>query len=125
MLERWKKALKSQKGFTLVELLAVIVILGIIAAIAVPAIGNVIDNSKSDAHEANASSLREAARLYEVTEDVDDETITLADLIDEGYIDGDVENPDGGVYSQTDSTVNLSNGTVTLDGETYEQASSE
>ncbi len=34
-----QKRLKNEKGLTLVELLAVIVILGIIAAIAVPSIG--------------------------------------------------------------------------------------
>lgn len=38
-MEKIKKLLKNQKGFTLVELLAVIVILGIIAAIAIPSIG--------------------------------------------------------------------------------------
>lgn len=37
---------ENQKGFTLIELLAVIVILGIIAVIAIPLIGNVINNSK-------------------------------------------------------------------------------
>ena len=41
-----QKRLKNEKGLTLVELLAVIVILGIIAAIAVPSIGNIIDNSR-------------------------------------------------------------------------------
>ncbi len=35
-----------KKGFTLMELLAVIVILGVIAAIAMPITGNIIDNSK-------------------------------------------------------------------------------
>lgn len=35
---------KNEKGLTLVELLAVIVILAIVAAIAIPAISNVIDN---------------------------------------------------------------------------------
>ncbi len=58
-----KRLFKNQKGFTLVELLAVIVILGIIAAIAIPSIGAIIDNSKKDAHIANAEMLVSAARL--------------------------------------------------------------
>ena len=47
------QVLKNRKGVTLVELLAVIVIMGIIAAIAVPAIGSLIENSKK-----NATSLK-------------------------------------------------------------------
>ncbi len=39
MRKKIQALLKNQKGLTLVELLAVIVILGIIAAIAVPSIG--------------------------------------------------------------------------------------
>jgi type IV pilus assembly protein PilA len=38
--------MKKNKGFTLVELLAVIVILAIILAIAIPGIGLIINNSK-------------------------------------------------------------------------------
>ena len=41
-----QKRLNNEKGLTLVELLAVIVILGIIAAIAIPSIGNIIENSE-------------------------------------------------------------------------------
>lgn len=67
------KRLKNQKGLTLIELLAVIVILGIIAAIAVPAIGNIMDNSRKDAHIANAEMFVNAARMAQienVTKDV-------------------------------------------------------
>ena len=45
----------NKKGFTLVELLAVIVILAIIALIATPLILNVIDNAKKGAAEASAN----------------------------------------------------------------------
>ena len=62
-MKKLRRLFKNQKGFTLVELLAVIVILGIIAAIAIPSIGNIIDNSKEDAHEANAEMVVSAARL--------------------------------------------------------------
>jgi len=41
-----KKSLINKKGFTLVELLAVIVILAIIALIAVPITLNVLEDSK-------------------------------------------------------------------------------
>ena len=45
---------KNQKGFTLVELLAVIVILAIILIIAVPSITNIIDNAQKDSLESSA-----------------------------------------------------------------------
>jgi len=57
------KHLKKEKGFTLVELLAVIVILGIIAAIAVPMIGNVINDSKDKAILADAQTILNGAKL--------------------------------------------------------------
>ncbi|RNA67742.1 type II secretion system protein [Alteribacter keqinensis] len=44
--------LMNQKGLTLVELLAVIVVLGIISAIAVPAIVGVIEKTEKDVCEA-------------------------------------------------------------------------
>lgn len=56
--------LKEQKGLTLIELLAVIVILAIIAAIAIPAIGNIIENSRVSAIKADAQNTLAAANLY-------------------------------------------------------------
>ncbi len=55
--------LKNNKGVTLVELLIVIVILGIIAAIAIPAVGNIVDNAQKDAVIADAQNIRSAAQL--------------------------------------------------------------
>ncbi|WP_210366743.1 type II secretion system protein [Bacillus sp. REN3] len=63
MIQALKKKWDNQRGFTLVELLAVIVILGIIAAIAVPSIGKIIDNSKDDAALQDAIQIINAAKL--------------------------------------------------------------
>ncbi|MFL0583103.1 prepilin-type N-terminal cleavage/methylation domain-containing protein [Solibacillus silvestris] len=63
MFNTLKKRIKNEKGLSLVELLAVIVILGIVAAIAVPAIGNIIQNSRDRAVLAEASSVLAGAKI--------------------------------------------------------------
>ncbi|MCP8617936.1 prepilin-type N-terminal cleavage/methylation domain-containing protein [Salirhabdus salicampi] len=61
-----KKLMKNEKGLTLIELLAVIVILAIIAAIAIPMIGNLIQKSEEDGVKADAIRILEAAQLYQL-----------------------------------------------------------
>lgn len=62
-MKKFKKIFKNQKGLTLIELLAVIVILAIVAAIAVPAIGNLVNNSKDKALLADASNILAGAKI--------------------------------------------------------------
>ncbi|MCH4825625.1 MAG: prepilin-type N-terminal cleavage/methylation domain-containing protein [Planococcus sp. (in: firmicutes)] len=56
--------LNNEKGMTLIELLAVIVIIAIIAAIAIPAIGNIIENSRVGAIKSDALNVIAASNLY-------------------------------------------------------------
>ncbi|WP_226677430.1 type II secretion system protein [Mesobacillus jeotgali] len=84
MLKAMKKKMKDQRGLTLVELLAVIVILGIIAAIAVPSIGNIIDNTEEKATVAEGLQIINAAKLY-VAENPTATTITPQQL--DGYLE--------------------------------------
>jgi type IV pilus assembly protein PilA len=59
-----KRFIKNERGLTLIELLAVIVILGIIAAIAIPSIGGLINKSRDDAKIAEGIQIINAAKLY-------------------------------------------------------------
>ena len=57
-----KKDFKN--GFTLIELVIIMVILGVLAAVAIPRIGNTIDSSEVSAEEAVIGSLRSALEVY-------------------------------------------------------------
>ena len=53
-----------QKGFTLVELLIVVIILAILAAIVIPQFSSATDDTKEAALDSNLGGLRNAIELY-------------------------------------------------------------
>lgn len=80
MIKTLRKQLKNEKGLTLIELLAVIVILAIIAAIAIPAIGNIIANSKYNAVKSDAINVINAAQLYYLDNPDSDKDVHVYEL---------------------------------------------
>lgn len=73
---------KNKKGFTLVEIMIVVVIIGLLAAMAVPAFQAVRDNARRTAVENNLRQIASAAQQYMLEEGVltvDYDTIIAAD----------------------------------------------
>ena len=68
MLKKLRKMLKKQEGFTLVELMIVVVILGILAGIGVQQYANVQTRAKGAAHNANLRIISSAANMYVMLE---------------------------------------------------------
>ena len=56
--------MRNKKGFTLVELMVVILIVGILAAVAIPLMQGRIDKAKWSEANATAGTIRTAVRAY-------------------------------------------------------------
>lgn len=82
-----KKILKNEKGFTLVELVIVVLILGILVAIAVPRFVSATDNAKKQAKKATARTIMSAIVMAQAAN-----PDTPADEIDETMVNEYLEN---------------------------------
>ena len=85
---------RSDLGFTMIELLAVIVLMGLLFAIAVPAVTKYIARSKNTSFSTALKTSYEAAENYMMSNDTNiilpvggTETIELKTLTDQDYMD--------------------------------------
>ena len=80
---------KKRAGFTLVEMVLVVTILGILSGIGFMKFGNVQETSRKNADYVTAANLATAANLYLLENpniDVNNKTISIDELKKEGYI---------------------------------------
>ncbi len=115
---------KHKTGFTLVELLSVIVLLGIISVIIIPNFTGILKSSKEDLYNNQIEVIKTSAKLWTLNEDnkivLSENTswpylITLGDLQDSGLLD-ELKNPKDDTYF-SDSTliyISVTDGTYTF-----------
>ena len=103
-----------KKGFTLVELLAVIVILGFVALLTIPAVNDSIKYASEQAYEANIEAIKKAANDWALlnTKLLPKEggsiLVYLQELKANKTIDSSIKNPKTGKYLSNNTSVTIS-----------------
>ena len=106
----------KNKGFTLVELLGVIVVLAIVGGIATLAITNYLGNSKEKVYRNYVATLKTTVEDYLIDDFAkngnllpkvgESRTFTLEELIDAKVIE-ELKDPNGGTCNQTTTKVTV------------------
>lgn len=74
------RKLMSKKGFTLVELMIVVVIMGILVAVAIPVYSAVTKNAEKKTCQSNMRIIKENLTNYQMTGGKDGATLTVSNL---------------------------------------------
>ncbi len=90
--------MKNKKAFTLIELLAVILILAVILAVVTPSVLSFLQSSKQKAYDTSINKIIEAARIYVASnikdfKDIDYYEMSLDELCSSDYLDCPIINP--------------------------------
>lgn len=97
----------NNKGLTLVEIVAVLVVLSVIAIIVTPNVMSNISKYRSKMYEAQMNSISDGAKNW-TTDHIDlvptDGTtaiaLSLSELQKDGYVDENIKNPNGGTFDE-------------------------
>ncbi len=117
--------MKNNKGITIVELLAAITIIGILAVVAVPSVYRYVEKSRNQSKETMLKSAYEAAQTYVMDNNIllnstnNTYTVKMSELVEKEYLEplfdpssGDGERCD----TQENSEVVITNDETTVSG---------
>ena len=93
----------NKKGFTLIEVLAVLLIISIIALITTPIIINVINNSKENAFIQDVNSLVDSIRTYQAENNYEEVTVDYTTGENTNLLELDGDLPDAGQITINDA----------------------
>ena len=111
-----------KKGFTIIELLSVIIIISLILLLVVPTVTDLISNSEKKGYKIQINTIKDAATnftlenysLFSSSDEFDSFTIDLKLLKDLAFIDYEIKNPITNKFFSDDTTIKL-----TRDKNTY------
>ena len=92
---------RTRKAFTLIEILIVVVILGILAAVVIPQFTNAADDANAASVRTQLQTLRSQIELYRAENGADPDLANTgwADMVGGGYLPGPPKNPLTGTNS--------------------------
>lgn len=112
----------KRKGFTLLELIIVVIIIGVLAGIAIPQYLNAVEKAKVSKAKANLVVMNQAERFYHAEQSIYTTTLTELEAVLQG-VEGTVTSDPDWTYSiptatATQFTVQASRNAGTYTGNT-------
>lgn len=118
MMNFFYKNMKNKKGFTLIELIVVIAILGILAAVAIPSYSGFQEKAKVSTNDANLKTIASAIQVYNAEKGAYPKTAGEMTTCVTTYLNGEVPGVQATTtpaHADTDVFVmTISNGSVVI-----------
>lgn len=121
-----KKSLKNKNGFSLVEMIVVLAIVAILAAIAIPIFTNVVSDSVTTANTATVRNIETALELYKIENGGNAPAIAeengpeafnslISELVEKDYLDSSMQDGQPTIKAEGDYVFTYDQSTESID----------